>query len=199
MKKHAVELLLVFSCFMLFTGGCATKEMVKIDPPSAPGADASGQAKVEPVRTEQVKAEPPLQQSLTQAPLQESAAEQTLEPASQAGELGKALDSIYFGFDRSDLSPEARGILVKNAERLKQGQGQKVLIAGHCDERGSDDYNLALSERRAKAALQYLVSLGVPAESLSVIGYGKEKPAAPGHDAASWALNRRDDFEILAQ
>lgn len=75
----------------------------------------------------------------------------------------------------------------------------KIQIEGHCDERGSDAYNLALGERRAKAALQYLVTLGIPDKRLSVISYGKEKPADPGHDETSWSKNRRDEFVIVTQ
>jgi peptidoglycan-associated lipoprotein len=72
-----------------------------------------------------------------------------------------------------------------------------VQIQGNCDERGSDEYNLALGERRAKVAMDYLATLGVPAERLSIISYGKEKPVDPGHDEAAWAKNRRDDFAII--
>jgi peptidoglycan-associated lipoprotein len=73
----------------------------------------------------------------------------------------------------------------------------KVQIEGNCDERGSDEYNLALGEKRAKSAMKYLETLGVPAERLSVISYGKEKPADPGHDEAAWAKNRRDEFVLI--
>ncbi|HYS43726.1 MAG TPA: OmpA family protein, partial [Geobacteraceae bacterium] len=88
--------------------------------------------------------------------------------------------------------------LNKNAEYLlKKSVSLKIQIEGHCDERGSDEYNLALGEKRAKAALNYLVTLGVPAARLSFISYGKEKPADPGHDDAAWAKNRRDEFAIV--
>jgi peptidoglycan-associated lipoprotein len=73
----------------------------------------------------------------------------------------------------------------------------KVQIQGNCDERGSDEYNLALGERRAKAAMDYLVTLGVPAEQLSITSYGKETPVDPGNNEAAWAKNRRDDFAII--
>jgi peptidoglycan-associated lipoprotein len=91
---------------------------------------------------------------------------------------------------------EARQTLVNNAERLKQASEIMISIEGNCDERGSDEYNLALGERRAKAAMQYLVTLGIPEKRLSVISYGKEKPAVDGHNEASWAKNRRDEFVI---
>jgi len=197
MKKQAMDLLLVLTCVTLFAGGCAKREVVRIDQPLAPGANAAGIAKAEAVQAQQVKAESAVQQPAAPSPIQEQQAAQA--SVSEAGELAAALESIHFDFDSYTLSQQARDLLAANAQRLKQSQGPKVRVAGHCDERGSDDYNLALSERRAKSALQYLVALGVPAERLSVIGYGKEKPLAPGHDAASWAQNRRDDFEVLAQ
>jgi peptidoglycan-associated lipoprotein len=82
---------------------------------------------------------------------------------------------------------------------IKKDSAAKVRIEGNCDERGSDEYNLALGEKRAKAAMEYLVTLGIPAERLSVISYGKEKPADPGHDEAAWAKNRRDEFVVLSK
>ena len=79
---------------------------------------------------------------------------------------------------------------------MKKNSALKVRIEGHCDERGSDEYNLALGERRAKAAMNYLVTLGIADKRLSVISYGKEKPVDPGHDEAAWAKNRRAEFVI---
>ncbi|GAW65423.1 peptidoglycan-binding protein [Geoanaerobacter pelophilus] len=113
-----------------------------------------------------------------------------------AAKIPSELKRIHFDFDSYLLPPEARDTLASNAEVLTEGPQVKVRIAGHCDERGSDEYNLALSDKRARAAQEYLVGLGVPRERLSVIGYGKERPLAPGHDEASWAQNRRDEFEM---
>ena len=194
MKKHAVELLLVLSCATLFGAGCAKQDLVKKDEALASPASVAAPAQVEPVQAQQIKAEP-----AQQHPAVGSAVPQGVNEEAEAGEPAAALESIHFDFDSYTLSQQARDLLTQNAERLRQSPVQKVRIAGHCDERGSDDYNLALSERRARSALRYLVALGVPGERLSVIGYGKERPLAPGHEAASWAQNRRDDFELLAQ
>ncbi len=109
-----------------------------------------------------------------------------------------ALERIFFDFDSFQLTSVARDTLVKNAKVIL-AKGEKLRIEGHCDERGSDEYNLALGERRAKAAMQYLVTLGVPSGNLSVISYGKEKPADPGHTETAWAKNRRDEFVVGAQ
>ena len=106
------------------------------------------------------------------------------------------LERIYFDFDSYVLGEAARVSLLKNAEIMKKTPTIKVRIEGHCDERGSDEYNLALGEKRAKAAMQYLVTIGVPEERLAVISYGKEKPAAPGHKESDWAKNRRAEFVI---
>ena len=109
------------------------------------------------------------------------------------------INTIFFELDSYTLSPAARDTLAKNAAVMKKKGGVKVRIEGHCDERGSDEYNLALGEKRARAALDYLVTMGVPAARLSVISYGKEKPADPGHDEAAWGKNRRDEFAVVSR
>ena len=108
-----------------------------------------------------------------------------------------AMENIYFDFDQFTLSAEARKTLADNAEYLKANSGTQVVIEGHCDERGSDEYNLALGESRALAAKNYLVSLGVSAKQLSVISYGEEKPAAMGSNEEAWAKNRRAEFKAV--
>ena len=101
---------------------------------------------------------------------------------------------FYFDFDQSALTAEARGILDRNAKYLAQKPGARIRIEGHCDERGSTEYNLALGERRAKAAFQYLMDLGVDPNRMTVVSYGKEVPLDPGHNEAAWAKNRRGEF-----
>ena len=103
------------------------------------------------------------------------------------------LTRINFDFDSYVLTAKARRTLAQNAEVLK-ALGIKVRIEGHCDERGSDEYNLALGERRAQAAMNYLATLGVSSSSMSTISYGEEKALDPGHDEAAWAKNRRAEF-----
>ncbi|MEN8688374.1 MAG: peptidoglycan-associated lipoprotein Pal [Desulfuromonadales bacterium] len=108
-----------------------------------------------------------------------------------------AMKNIYFEFDQFTLSADARKTLAENAEYLKANSGTQVVIEGHCDERGSDEYNLALGESRALAAKNYLVSLGISTRQLSVISYGEEKPAAMGSNEAAWAKNRRAEFKAV--
>ena len=107
-------------------------------------------------------------------------------------------ETVYFDFDKSDLRQDSRDVLSKNAESiLKSYPAAKIQIEGHCDERGSAEYNLALGERRAKSAQKYLTTLNVKAENLSIISYGKEKAAVNGNDEAAWAKNRRAEFVVV--
>lgn len=115
---------------------------------------------------------------------------------------GKVLDSrllkdVHFDFDRYDIREQDAQILKENAAILLKYPEVKVQIEGHCDERGTAEYNLALGERRANSVKKYLISLGVPAERLSTISYGKEMPLDPRHNEEAWAKNRRAHFTIL--
>jgi peptidoglycan-associated lipoprotein len=106
-------------------------------------------------------------------------------------------ENIYFDFDKSDIKPEARVILDKKADWLRSNASYRVSIEGHCDERGTNEYNLALGERRAKAAVKYLLAQGVAADRLSTISYGEERPACREKTESCWAKNRRDEFKLL--
>jgi peptidoglycan-associated lipoprotein len=106
---------------------------------------------------------------------------------------------IFFEYDSSEITAEARGVLDANAAALKKYPSWTITIEGHSDERGTAEYNLALGEQRAVAARAYLVSLGIPAERLRTVSYGKEFPFDPGHDETAWAKNRRAHFVITAK
>jgi len=107
---------------------------------------------------------------------------------------GRGLKKVYFDFDRSNLTSESRASLEHNAAVLKEYPDIRVLIEGHCDERGTIEYNLALGERRALAARNYLINLGINPDRLATISYGEERPVDPRHNEEAWAKNRRDDF-----
>ena len=107
--------------------------------------------------------------------------------------------TVYFAFDDYSLNGDAQSNLQGLAEHLKKAQTAVVQIEGHCDERGSVEYNLALGERRAQSVKNYLVQLGVDGARLSTISYGEEKPAVEGHDEAAWAKNRRAEFTLTNQ
>jgi peptidoglycan-associated lipoprotein len=100
-------------------------------------------------------------------------------------------DRVYFGFDRFDLSAEARAVLDRQAQWLSQYPNTRVVIEGHADERGTREYNLALGERRATAVRNYLVASGIAASRVSTISYGKERPEVVGSNESAWAQNRR--------
>jgi peptidoglycan-associated lipoprotein len=107
----------------------------------------------------------------------------------------KKLDmtAIYFDYDRSDIRADQRDTLKTNAEKIN-GMTGNVTVEGHCDERGSEEYNLALGERRADTVKRYLVDLGVQSGRLSTVSFGESRPAVQGHDESAWRYNRRADF-----
>ncbi len=103
---------------------------------------------------------------------------------------------IYFAFDSATLSEEAQDALREKADFLKQHTDKTVLIEGHCDDRGSVEYNLALGQRRAETAMKYLTLLGISSDRIRTISYGKERPANTGNNEEAWAQNRRDEFVL---
>ncbi len=177
MKTRTIGMMLLLCCGIFAAAGCAKKEVVKQDETLAQTA-AQPKETATPVQDQQ-------------------AAKDTTVKDEGMKETAMAFETIYFDFDSFALSDAARATLDKNAQLLQKKTGDKIRLEGNCDERGSDEYNLALGEKRAKAALNYLLTLGVPQDSLSVISYGKEKPVDPGHDEAAWAKNRRVDFVIV--
>lgn len=222
MNRSSLRSFAVFLLSALLVAGCSSNEAVIKDDSIASSAKAAV-PKVEPARPEPVVARvEPVQKPVAQPqeraaaePKQQAPQQQTPQQSSQqdggqkatgpqggeqqgakASAAATAFENIYFDFAKSDLRPESRDTLSKNAElMLKVRAGATVTIEGHCDERGSAEYNLALGERRAKSAMQYLITLGVPAERLSTISFGKEKPAVDGHDEAAWSKNRRAEFK----
>jgi peptidoglycan-associated lipoprotein len=110
-----------------------------------------------------------------------------------------SLEPIYFDFNKSNITSDAKAILDKNAEWISKNPTAKIQIVGHCDERASNEYNMDLGKRRANAAKQYLVNLGIAADRLSTVSRGKEKPLDPGHNENSWAENRRVDFNVAGE
>jgi peptidoglycan-associated lipoprotein len=107
------------------------------------------------------------------------------------------LQDVNFDYDKYDLKGDSKRILVQIAEWLMSNPEIKITIEGHCDERGSNEYNLALGERRAKSCESYLIALGIDSSRLSSISYGEERPLDPGHDEIAWAKNRRCHFKLM--
>lgn len=126
-------------------------------------------------------------------------AEMKPETAAEVKAPELALKDIYFDFDQSAIREDSKKQLNENIEWLRKNPAAKVTIEGHCDERGSSEYNLALGDRRARATRDYLIAAGVEANRISSISFGKERPFAPGHDESAWQLNRRAHFTLGAK
>ncbi len=185
MRKNLITVMLVFVCSfsLIFIAGCAKKEVVKSDveltqaQPSAEETAQQAQAKKEAALREQALKE----QALKEKILVEAA----------------AFQDIHFAFDNYDLNPEARVLLGELADWLLEHGGFEVTIEGHCDNRGTAVYNLALGERRAVTAKAYLVNLGVTGTKVTTISYGEELPADPRNCEEAWTKNRRDHFIVF--
>lgn len=178
MRKNvwfALTLVLIIPA-MLFSVSCAKKEV------------ASEPAVTEPA--------PEPETAQDTGPTAEETAASDAEQALAAAKLDFENQEIYFEFDSSALLPSAQQILSTKAELLNTHADIYATIGGHCDERGTDAYNMALGQRRADAARSFLVNLGVAASQLRTISYGEEQPVDPGHDEAAWAKNRRAHFSI---
>jgi peptidoglycan-associated lipoprotein len=134
----------------------------------------------------------------TSAPAVEETRETPVEtPTTPSSELDPAvIGDVFFDFDSYALTSEAKSTLETNARELKRATTGGITIEGHCDERGTKAYNLALGEKRANAAKEYLVALGVSASRINTVSYGKERPFDPGHDESAWAKNRRAHFVV---
>jgi peptidoglycan-associated lipoprotein len=138
-----------------------------------------------------------MQPAMTPAPVTAAPTAPVALPSEFA--LNSNLRTIYFDFDKYDIRPDDAKMLDANAAWLKSNADNLLLIEGHCDERGTNEYNLALGEKRAKAAMNYLVAQGVQASRITIISYGKERPTCTEKTEACWARNRRDMFLTKAR
>jgi len=180
MKKLLIFVLVV-AVALSFTAAC--KKKPKEVPPPPP--QVKEQPKVEKVEQPVVK-EPVLTE-------EEIYLQKSLEQINRE----KPLATIYFDYDKALIRDDAKPVLEANATWLTKFKTIKILIEGHCDERGTEEYNLALGEKRAKATMDYLVNLGLAAGRMKVISYGKSQPVDPGHTEAAWQKNRRAQFLVI--
>jgi peptidoglycan-associated lipoprotein len=193
MKKILwLMLIVIISVGLAFSvSGCAKKkvtaeeEMGAVVEETAPGP---GEAGYEKIYEEAMTAK---EESL------EAQAVIEKEPEVLEGRTSAPLLPIYFDFDKSNIRENQRDRIEKNAAFLKENKVVRVRIEGNCDERGTNEYNMALGERRAISAKKYLVNLGIHEDRMHTISYGEEKPLLYGHDEYSWAQNRRDDFVMV--
>lgn len=181
MKKiliYSLAIILVFS----FAVSCKKKPK---EVPPAPPPQAQEQPQVEKVE-EPVVQEPQLTE-------EEIFLQKSLDQINREKPLG----TIYFDYDRAVIREDARPTLDANASWLNKFRTVKILIEGHCDERGTEEYNLALGEKRAKNSQDYLLSLGIGFDRIKIISYGKSQPVDPGHNESAWQMNRRAQFLII--
>ena len=198
MKKRAafVRIVMLILCvFLVSVAGCAKKAVTKDEGLTVAEQRAAAQAPAE------VK---PAPAPAAVAPTADEMREQALrrDAAAAAEARGAAVvakiqfDDIRFAFDKSTIEPEARETLKKLADWLMKNKNTTLAIEGHCDDRGTVEYNLALGQRRADAAMKYLVDLGVERVRIATISYGKERPLDPRQNEEAWAKNRRANFTV---
>jgi peptidoglycan-associated lipoprotein len=183
-------LLVTMVVLVAFLAACAKKPPSvarPMPPPPGPSGGAVPPPPPEPVSEPvPVPPEPMVEDAVASKSIDDLNRESPLRP-------------VFFPLDSSEIAGEAQAALQANAQVLRQYQSWQITIEGHCDERGTAEYNLALGERRAIAAKTYLVSLGIPGERVRTVSYGKEFPFDPGHDEAAWSKNRRAHFVVTAK
>jgi len=203
MVKISLSIFILILCLGLFLVGCPKKTVVK--------GDQSVQMSEEARRLEAERAAKEAKERELARIKEEEAKrarggefEKSLVAKKEPGIEGEVFESklfkdIHFDFDKYDVRPQDTVILKENADILKKYLKVKIQIEGHCDERGTNEYNLALGERRANSAKNYLVSLGISPDRISTISYGEEKPLDPEHNEDAWGKNRRAHTVILSR
>lgn len=203
MQRNKVLLLAAVAIAAGSTAACQPKpEVAPVPTVNQDSIDAANRARAEAEAAERARreAEERARREAEERARREAAARAEAEARARAAmDAARAAfaTAIYFDYDRSDLKTEARALLDAKLPLLRANANIRIRIAGHADERGSDEYNVALSQRRAAAAKKYLVDQGIPADRIDVVGFGEERPAAMGSDETAWAKNRRDEFEII--
>ncbi|MCX8116901.1 MAG: peptidoglycan-associated lipoprotein Pal [Desulfobacterota bacterium] len=213
-KPYAIPTLFVlFLGLLLF--GCPKKTVMKDEPSVAQREAAKVEAEraakereAKEAKERELKEKERREMEAAKAKEREEQArrefEKSLVPRKTPGIEGVVFESsmlkmIHFDFDKYDIRPQDAEILKQNAEVLKRFPSVKIQIEGHCDERGTEEYNLALGERRANSTKKYLISLGIAADRMTTISYGEERPLDPGHNEEAWSKNRRAQFVIIAK
>jgi peptidoglycan-associated lipoprotein len=204
MIRKSVGILIFILCFGLILTGCPKKTVLKEEPSIKKEEAARLEAERERAAKEAREKELEKMREEEAKKAQEKEFEKSLVAKKEPGIEGEIFESrllkdIHFDFDKYDIRPGDAEILKENAALLSKYRTAKVQIEGHCDERGTIEYNLALGERRANSTKKYLISLGVSSDRISTISYGKERPLDPGHNEEAWAKNRRTHTIILSK
>ena len=182
MKKLVI---LSLAIILVFSFAVSCKKKPKEIPPPPP--QAQEQPKVE-------KVEPPVVQE-PQLTEEEIFLQKSLDQINREKPLG----TVYFDYDKALIRDDAKATLDTNAYWLKKFRTVQILIEGNCDERGTEEYNMALGEKRAKSAQDYLLTMGIGSDRIKILSYGKSQSVNPGHDEAAWQMNRRADFRITGK
>jgi peptidoglycan-associated lipoprotein len=177
------------AALLLVVGACGPKAS-----PDLPAEDLTSSEPSRPAERETTDVIPPPRPAVDdETP---DIADMEIKMADDHARESGLIGDIYFDFDKYDLKPEARERLSKNADFMKQNGMFVVEIQGHCDERGTNDYNIALADRRANAAREYMVTLGIPAARLKTVSFGEERPVCTDHNESCWWRNRRGEFHL---
>jgi peptidoglycan-associated lipoprotein len=188
MQKQWTVLALALMALVVFSLAACTKSKISSQPSTTTSAEEEARKRAE----EEAKQKALREESLQEEGLSEQQAEERMESERSMFEN----EDVYFEFDSIRLSPEAQEILTKKAAWLRKNPRATVTIEGHCDDRGTNEYNLALGEGRAQSARAFLVDLGIKDSRLTTISYGEERPIATGQNEEDWAKNRRVHFVI---
>ena len=190
MQKHWTILVLALALMVTFSFSACTKKKISSEASTTTTTSTEEEAR-------QRVEEEARQEALREENLREERRiEQQAKERIEAGRSVFENEDIYFEFDSIRLTPEAQEILTQKAAWLRMNPGARVTIEGHCDDRGTNEYNLALGEGRAQSARDFLVDLGIDESRLKSLSYGEERPLATGQDEETWARNRRAHFVI---
>jgi peptidoglycan-associated lipoprotein len=195
MRTNRLTLFTLVILFAITAAACGKKKAPALAPTAASEAEPPPAATPPPTPAARVTEPPPVP---TPAPIRE---DNLSSNATSLDDLNRTspLRPAFFALDSSDIDPVAKAALDADAAILKQNATWVVTVEGHCDERGTAEYNLALGDRRAAAAVAYLKAVGIPAARLKTVSYGKEFPFDPGHDESAYSKNRRAHFVITAK
>lgn len=173
-QLRIISISLIFMAIVVAFNACSKKDVVSDEPIMSPTGDAG---------------------SATPSGIDSS----NLGNAGDAGVGAADLQTVFFDYDSFNLRGDARGALKSNGEWMKKHPSARVQIEGHCDERGTNEYNMALGDRRANSAKNFLVKMGISKSRIDTISYGEERPVDPGHDEHAWSKNRRAAFIMLTK
>lgn len=193
MTRHATALMVLVLLLTVVVAGCTGKAKPPVARPMPPPVATGGGPPPPPPPPPTPVMEPTV--SVPPMPVEDTIGSKSLDDLNR----DSPLRALFFDLDSSDVNAEGQQILQANAAVLKKYPTMQVTVEGHCDERGTAEYNLALGERRALAAKNYLLSLGIPSDKVKTVSYGKEFPFDAGHDDGAWSKNRRAHFVITAK